>query len=88
MVSRLASHPTNLSVTTARNTRPTPATNPYDPNTDGAGRRCSACGGRAGWRRSLALGGAWVHCSAAEPSTRHGSLAHSCSVLCGSGVAA
>ena len=70
------------SIAPRRNPRLAPARYPYDPNTDGAGRRCPSCGERSGWRRVLAIGGGWIHCGPTDANLHHGDLNHTCDVLC------
>jgi hypothetical protein len=55
----------------------------YDPNL--AGRRCSSCGQRDGWRRlvdDLNPGG-WACCTPYLTHEHHPEMRHECSALCG-----
>ena len=75
--------------TPSRQGRRTPAEYPYNPNEDGAGRRCSVCGERGRWRRVLLLGGAWVCCPPAGwVRDFHDAMPHTCGPLCEGGRAA
>jgi hypothetical protein len=57
-----------------------PELNPYNPNHEN--RRCPTCDRRAGWRRSIELGGAWVHCTAGWDDDSQRDHRHACTPSC------
>jgi hypothetical protein len=64
-----------------------PAAHPYNPLTDQ--RKCAGCGRRDGWRRLMAIGGAWICACTPLTEAEHlgGAMGHTCSPLCVGGAA-